>query len=914
MQPPISRVQTNDPIGVTLGAMGRAAREAAQTWTVREWAARAAAKSKRNRDYREQLRKLYDAVLERWRYVQEPGEWTTGTGDAVAKYTLGAQYNCKDPLRCVVDRIPPAKYSRGWGDCDDVSALVAAGALALGMTPVFRAVLQSRGGHVSTLVRTPDGQEISVDPVGHPDHPFGWRFNPPGSRVVLFNMHGQAIGTERQPTHMYALPNMPMMRTATTNLGAVPDFSLGRLSGTYMRGPRAHAYASDGHVVLLRPGAHTGARVLAMPEGIARVFRQGGGYLGALATDQYGDSYEYVPHMDAWAPAGYLVEGVDCPMRAGLGYVPDTEPIYVGDLAGRTSRRRRRAARRRRRRARQARAAARRVRRRKKIARVFKKITAPLARLGRRISARALGNPAVQAAIGAALRPLGVPPQVTKRLLSAASRSIRKGKGSRFLSLIFKRKWREAARMAKAAVRDLGQGLSRDAAQALEKAGAQFGSLMESGQEYAVAYPSGHTYRTAPVLQMAGFRLGAEDIPEAVEPHEEFEPEPDEEDKPDVDEGDIVTPPPGAPDADAGPRQSLGISKEPTPGYYYRIGTGTGLRGKGLLSTAGAAYGLKSGTWARLRAAQRINKHPLNKKLRIKKTKANSWTRKNFGKTIITFRPKFSRDPERAHLGKRGGSFGVIYIPLGPDDPGPSGPVIPEDAAPVEPPMPPPAPVPPQPQKPTCPPGTQPVMVDGQWICRPCPPGTKLVVHVDPETEQSTYTCVALEPEPVVPPPAPIEPPPPPEPEDMEPEDEIPPEDVEPDDDDDIVFPDLIPPPDVPEYIPAPKPPRPPAPEDLYRECGPGTKAYVVPEGVAAPKGPQVERVYLDKYGRTIVCLRTDVPAPQPTPPAPAPVPPAPAPYVPPAPQPMPPQPKPPGAGLAAWVPMVVLALLSGES
>lgn len=179
----------------TLATMGRTANEAASTWTFREWASRLATKAP-PRDYVRQLGELYRGILRRWRYVAEPEEWIHGTAGSAIDHVLGAKYNrgrlCKNPLRCDLEQTPATE--KGWGDCDDVATVAAAGVLALGMHPFFRVVRWPGGAHVSVVARTPRRQLVSIDPVGHPEHPFGWVMRPPGGEgPTYYNLEGQRI-------------------------------------------------------------------------------------------------------------------------------------------------------------------------------------------------------------------------------------------------------------------------------------------------------------------------------------------------------------------------------------------------------------------------------------------------------------------------------------------------------------------------------------------------------------------------------------------------------------------------------------------------------------------------------------------------------------------------------------------------
>src|SRR5690606_20871540 len=155
-----TRHAPSDPQGFTLATMAKAAREAGETWTMRQWAARLAAQAE-PRDYPGQLGALFRGIVERWRYVQEPGEIVTGSGRAVLAHTLGlGPYPGVDPERVDVGALPLAPRRRGFGDCDDVATLTAAGVWALGMRPAFRVVQSPGGAHVSVTATTPTGERV----------------------------------------------------------------------------------------------------------------------------------------------------------------------------------------------------------------------------------------------------------------------------------------------------------------------------------------------------------------------------------------------------------------------------------------------------------------------------------------------------------------------------------------------------------------------------------------------------------------------------------------------------------------------------------------------------------------------------------------------------------------------------------
>lgn len=182
------KVADRDSVPATIAIMAKTAREASQTFAFREWAARLATKAG-PRDYVGQLRELYNGILERWRYVQEPGEWVHGSARSLIACVLGTRYNGHDDARNLSLANIPSR-EKGWGDCDDVSTAVAAGVLALGMQARFRVVVRNNGGHVSVVAITPKGETVSLDPVGHPNHTFGWMLPAATDQVSYYDMYG----------------------------------------------------------------------------------------------------------------------------------------------------------------------------------------------------------------------------------------------------------------------------------------------------------------------------------------------------------------------------------------------------------------------------------------------------------------------------------------------------------------------------------------------------------------------------------------------------------------------------------------------------------------------------------------------------------------------------------------------------
>lgn len=89
----------------------------------------------------------------------------------------------------------------------------------------------------------------------------------------------------------------------------------------------------------------------------------------------------------------------------------------------------------------------------------------------------------------------------------------------------------------------------------------------------------------------------------------------------------------------------------PTPGRIYSVRDGAG----GLLTLAGRAYGVGAGS-ERLRLAQRINAHPLNR--RFRRAPGNDFERRYFPDGLVSMSPRFEC---RGHRGRR--CHAELFIP-----------------------------------------------------------------------------------------------------------------------------------------------------------------------------------------------------------------------------------------------------------
>ncbi len=397
-------VRTADPAAYTLARIGATARAAADTQTVREWASRIATRAP-PRDYRAMLEHIYRDILERWRYVPESEEWIHGTPSSLIGTVLGTKYNAPNADPTALDLARTPSREKGWGDCDDVATIVAAAVRAVGMRPRFRVARTPGGAHVSVLAETPAGEQISVDPVGHPDHAFGWEA--PADDVMLFEMDGR-------PSNTFSGVESTMQSGAmyySSPLGA-PE-----------------AVASQGHWTATHAADGRGPRALAMPMREFGLFKRGIVVDGCPAIDDNGNQYTYDAPRDLWLD--------DRLMQTNLGGIDES----MGGLG----RRRRRRARRRRRRTVRSRVRRRRRARRRRIVRRVASVARPLV-------ARVMRSKIAQSAVSAALVATGIPPALTRGVMAAASNILKQG-GIPALIRLLRRDPRAAARLVAAAAK-----------------------------------------------------------------------------------------------------------------------------------------------------------------------------------------------------------------------------------------------------------------------------------------------------------------------------------------------------------------------------------------------------------------------------------------------------------------------------
>lgn len=372
-------IVTATPNRLALETMSKTAREAGRVWAVRQWAAELAAQAPA-RNYREQLRAIYDGVLERWAYVMEPDEMVYGTASALIRFMTNTDANApgQDPLKVNISAMP--KRRKGFGDCDDVATLIAALAVSIGMPRVyFRVARGNAGAHVSVTVVTPKGQVVDVDPVGHPDHKFGWSL--PASNVVYYDIN--TLRPSQQPLAGPETMNAPV-----------------HMPETYFIAPGNSIAGADrnGHWAAVAESDFDGPRVLSLPMREWNLARRGVMLDGMSGVDEMGRHYEYNAQNDTWLNK--------------TGHRDNADFGTVEAFTGRRSRSQRKQARR---------------KRRKKIRAGFRRVVQRVGKGFRKVLSRIMQSRWVQSAIGGILQAWGVPRRLTKSILAMGGKFIENG-------------------------------------------------------------------------------------------------------------------------------------------------------------------------------------------------------------------------------------------------------------------------------------------------------------------------------------------------------------------------------------------------------------------------------------------------------------------------------------------------------
>ena len=170
----------------TIRLIGQAIRRASTYLPIRNHAASLATLA-RPKDYLGQVRAIYEDAVRHWRYVRDPLTRELLTFGPHELWTLVLAGDGRGVGR-----------GRGAGDCDCIAAAVGAELESIGF-PVRIAVTApphaSPGplfGHVFVQAQVPRHGWVTVDPVVHPRHGFG--YTPSHSRIAFFDLAGNLLG------------------------------------------------------------------------------------------------------------------------------------------------------------------------------------------------------------------------------------------------------------------------------------------------------------------------------------------------------------------------------------------------------------------------------------------------------------------------------------------------------------------------------------------------------------------------------------------------------------------------------------------------------------------------------------------------------------------------------------------------
>jgi len=202
----------------TIVLMGDGIKKGVDNLAFRNWVASIAALAPR-RDFLEQARRVYDAVIKRWRFVGDPvnKEWLNYTPDAQMGLTLGFSL--------------PSGI--GFGDCDCITTALGSAFYSIGFPVLLRTIKPEEGprelkavqqtvdgireiqvpedhnnipSHVGLLVKIPGYGLMSVDPILE-DKIDGFGFCPPSKFTLIWNLEGDIVGFQQGKDKMIWRPD-----------------------------------------------------------------------------------------------------------------------------------------------------------------------------------------------------------------------------------------------------------------------------------------------------------------------------------------------------------------------------------------------------------------------------------------------------------------------------------------------------------------------------------------------------------------------------------------------------------------------------------------------------------------------------------------------------------------------------------
>lgn len=206
-----------DQMRETIRLIGQAIRNGAAYLPIRNHAA-ALASLAPPKDYLGQARNIFIDAIKRWRYVKDPvhRELVSFSPQALWKYVLAG------------DGVGVGR-GRGAGDCDCISGAVGAQLYAIGL-PVRLAITappHSPPGnlfaHIFVQANIPKRGWITVDPVVHPKHGFG--YTPDHSRIAFFDLDGRLVGQQGNIAGLDQLGNNERGEKMSQYGGQIPDLT-----------------------------------------------------------------------------------------------------------------------------------------------------------------------------------------------------------------------------------------------------------------------------------------------------------------------------------------------------------------------------------------------------------------------------------------------------------------------------------------------------------------------------------------------------------------------------------------------------------------------------------------------------------------------------------------------------------------
>ena len=203
----------------TVDVIGEAIRRGSRYLPIRNRAA-ALASTAPPKDYPGQVKAIYNDFVKRWRYVKDPlgQELVTTSPQQIFQLVMGGR-----------SQDPGVGLGRGAGDCDDAAVAIGAQLMAIGM-PVRIATIAPEGApagrlmsHVFVQTMVPGLGWLTVDPVVHPVHGFG--YTPPHSRMAVYDLNGDFLEGTGNLRNMSGVPDATNKKEYSMYLSGMQDLA-----------------------------------------------------------------------------------------------------------------------------------------------------------------------------------------------------------------------------------------------------------------------------------------------------------------------------------------------------------------------------------------------------------------------------------------------------------------------------------------------------------------------------------------------------------------------------------------------------------------------------------------------------------------------------------------------------------------